>query len=102
RRHTRFSRDSSSDVCSSDLAAMMRWIPLHPTPCLLATLSTCCLAVASDELDQIGTMKKLSLAELMEIEVTSVSKTPESSKNAAEIGRASCRESEYMPDGGVL
>src|SRR5690606_40657395 len=33
RRHTRFSRDWSSDVCSSDLGGARRAHPAEPTPC---------------------------------------------------------------------
>ncbi len=39
--------------------------------------------MAADEATSIGVMKQMSLSELMDIEVTSVSKTPESSQNAA-------------------
>lgn len=62
---------------------MTRWISFHPARCFLAALSTGGLAIAADELPHLGAMKKMTLGELMEIEVTSVSKTPEPSRNAA-------------------
>src|SRR6266511_593801 len=42
RRHTRFSRDWSSDVCSSDPAAGIAWTPSHLA---VAALAIACCAV---------------------------------------------------------
>jgi iron complex outermembrane receptor protein len=50
---------------------------------LLAVCFGCCAAIAADEVAHIGIMKQMSLSELMDIEVTSVSKTPESPHNVA-------------------
>jgi iron complex outermembrane recepter protein len=43
----------------------------------------CSTLIAATEAPDIGTMKRMGIAELMELEVTSVSKTPESAQNAA-------------------
>src|SRR5690606_39561830 len=81
RRHTRFSRDWSSDVCSSDLAPAVsgRWLNLCPsTFCAIVLRSTSTLPPA--------------------IIQPRVRRTMYSSGNSVEypdapkIGRASCRE----------
>src|SRR5690606_40894990 len=83
RRHTRFSRDWSSDVCSSDLGT---------------------LPVARLSIDRSGI--GMNLAENLSRDFPQVvgeNFTNESKERwATEIGRASCRERELKPVGSVM
>src|SRR5207247_3730902 len=64
RRHTISTRDWSSDVCSSDL-------------CSLVICASDVCAQPQEALPPTSTLKQLSVEELMDIEVTSVSRRPE-------------------------
>src|SRR5690606_40701405 len=100
-RHTRFSRDWSSDVCSSDLPhanvitrAVGMGEDLTPDYGQLALIAGQRLLVCSDgltkELTDAGILHYLS-------EASSAKEAAES----LEIGRASCRERAQMPGGAV-
>src|SRR5207302_6853166 len=82
RRHTRFSRDWSSDVCSTDLNAPPRpHILGYREPILYPTQhGQSGQAVYRD--DSEGTAGRTSSAR----------RTPAASRSRAQIGRASCRE----------
>src|SRR5690606_40727188 len=88
RRHTRFSRDWSSDVCSSDLKhgllylltdrSMFRWIPgKRTTP------------EDDQELQRVGRRLRLAFEELGPTFI-------KLGQVLVEIGRASCRERRYL------
>ena len=62
---------------------MARRIRLNRFCSLLTACVCCCAVIAADEESDIGRLKRMGIAELMELEVTSVSKTPESAQNAA-------------------
>src|SRR5690606_41205577 len=87
RRHTRFSRDWSSDVCSSDLA-LARHVGIHHPLLLGAELSAqhCRLALAQRR--------------LVDVELVRVHRTLDHhlAEAVAQIGRASCRERVKMPE----
>jgi len=61
---------------------MARRIRLNRFCSLLAACVCCGAAIAADEESDIGQLKRMGIAELMELEVTSVSKAPESAQNA--------------------
>src|SRR5690606_40900615 len=91
RRHTRFSRDWSSDVCSSDL---------HATECLQHDIVSGLFApgaVASVPryftINQAG----VDLAQALVVDTESLRRTgAETLYDHIEIGRASCRERENI------
>src|SRR5690606_39941507 len=89
RRHTRFSRDWSSDVCSSDLAAFehLEWIGVAKPKCFVGRhriddlLTQPPVGLPLNETNQLAkTLQPLLLHQLVE---------PTGNQ---EIGRASCRE----------
>src|SRR5690625_7777751 len=73
RRHTRWPRDWSSDVCSSDLN--------RPKPC-------CCSFAKTDSTDNIKSVNKYSVLNILIKRVMI--------KEVLKIGRASCREREEI------
>src|SRR2546429_825016 len=80
RRHTRCSRDWSSDVCSSDLTLTQRRFT-----CLTILVFICCVVLAHV---QRGTRSQEYLtisADILNYELTTLDNRPQ-------IGRASCRE----------
>src|SRR2546429_6426779 len=78
RRHTRCSRDWSSDVCSSDLR--FEKLANSFASCLLLP-AECVLSAFAERLNE----RKISYADLVEI-------AREFDVSTEEIGRASCRE----------
>src|SRR5690606_40368600 len=101
RRHTRFSRDWSSDVCSSDLAGLAAlplllsipgivWEPLH-RPLIELRLGSFALEIGAVLL--VG----LALAVLAAVDAFTLPKR----STFSEIGRASCRERVYVAGGAV-
>src|SRR5690606_39540164 len=90
RRHTRFSRDWSSDVCSSDLCHQRRCLQLNlETPPLVAAVSilftTTYVCITAYFVHQQG----MRLAQARrEIETEQA----KAARLARKIGRASCRE----------
>src|SRR5690606_41085923 len=81
RRHTRFSRDWSSDVCSSDL-----W---PETVAVFQAYKTACVgcAMASfDTIEDVARIYRLDLDDFMQALRDCID------GRAPEIGRASCRE----------
>src|SRR5690606_40272156 len=92
--HTRFSRDWSSDVCSSDLA-LMTTRQLLLIACGFIT-SSLCIHSSQEEPKIIFLLKQKLDMHIKELEnaVINVEKIPEweSCINNKEIGRASCRE----------
>src|SRR5439155_3837866 len=92
-RHTRWPRDWSSDVCSSDLQRALEWSLLHRRRVVGATVGL--FAVALISVPFLGTefMPKLDegylLIETRRIQSASL---PHGIAVSDEIGRASCRE----------
>src|SRR5690606_40380246 len=88
RRHTRFSRDWSSDVCSSDLVTVAHDVPLEPPIArddrvLIDDVTgdfTADIDLLANDEDPDGT------ADDLEVAIDGVEMLP------SEIGRASCRE----------
>src|SRR5690606_40841467 len=96
RRHTRFSRDWSSDVCSSDLADRLEVgdDPVHGEH-----------AVGGDE-PEAGVGRRLELPLEVGHVVVGVAEAlrlaeADAVDDAGEIGRASCRERVWIWVGGV-
>src|SRR5690606_40133739 len=87
RRHTRFSRDWSSDVCSSDLPPMSTEAPAVR----VVTDSTACLPAPGD--DDAPVVVPLRVVSGEESWREGVDITPEEVAARIEIGRASRRES---------
>src|SRR5207302_4736164 len=92
RRHTRFSRDWSSDVCSSDLTLMIAtavWSVTLPAALLMVEL----LNAAPSAVRRNGkyVAVKLALAARMYVKAIAMP-MPAMAPTAGEIGRASCRE----------
>src|SRR5690606_40900670 len=81
RRHTRFSRDWSSDVCSSDLAERLRVVTTEVCHQESAEVCSDILPDRSYSADELGTRRRLRA-------LPAVTWDPFRS----EIGRASCRE----------
>src|SRR5690606_39946627 len=98
RRHTRFSRDWSSDVCSSDLAARMAGMDpeLEAFVPLLPQLDPRDPAAARRTFAELATSIPATDASDLEIEDLDVPADP---AVPVQIGRASCRES--MPRSGA-
>src|SRR5690606_39734145 len=91
RRHTRFSRDWSSDVCSSDLGA-----PLRHFPSLAALLT----AVAADGFRRLVAEIDGHLARA---EAAAAAEGRRLDPRTRQIGRASCRErGESKGDAGCV
>src|SRR5690606_40113409 len=97
RRHTRFSRDWSSDVCSSDLIDPSSAGPLADLtlPTLLETLKP-----VFDERDAEAEMLAFEQALAIARGFVEASIRQRAAKLRAEIGRASCREREERWVGG--
>src|SRR5690606_40324755 len=90
RRHTRFSRDWSSDVCSSDLVDAADWARALPAG-LDTEVGSGGVALSSAQAQQIA-LARLVLADphtLVLDEATSL-------LDPREVGRASCRESVWI------
>src|SRR5690606_41112105 len=83
RRHTRFSRDWSSDVCSSDLSTIVR--PRRSTP---------------SNTTKIEGKNVQLLGDPMLNNCASTGSPANSATMLGEIGRASCREIEERPGAG--
>src|SRR5690606_40049589 len=81
RRHTRFSRDWSSDVCSSDLVRGLHLNRLL-TVAFAALGGLICLAYLGFRIETIAALMVIAAAALEKSTETQLS----------EIGRASCRE----------
>src|SRR5690606_40686624 len=91
RRHTRFSRDWSSDVCSSDLARGIKAFPVRLVrlvPLLLvALLLTAAPAGASERVHIVQKGQRLgSIAKRYNVSIEALC-----AENGIKIGRASCR-----------
>src|SRR5690606_40364280 len=99
RRHTRFSRDWSSDVCSSDLN--LETMKTVQTLLILAITTTTMMAqnaLPPNTIDVTGE----GIVRVVPDEVTiniRVENTNENTKNLKEIGRASCRKRREIEEG---
>src|SRR5690606_40840337 len=94
RRHTRFSRDWSSDVCSSDLP--------HDTRVALGPFSTASAARLAGESLGISTNREFG-AKWHVVEMYHGSPSQfyrERTEKVRKIGRASCRERVWSEEGG--
>src|SRR5207253_8730203 len=100
RRHTRWPRDWSSDVCSSDLVVTLASVILGALAIMLSVIA---MALAQDTVRVRGTIERIDGSTYMvkardgaELKVT----LADSPQIAGEIGRASCRE--RGESGGVV
>src|SRR5690606_40451048 len=89
RRHTRFSRDWSSDVCSSDLDGRA----LHGMPEQEAVIGR----LGQGSMDGAATIEQAGLMGAAEARAPGQGRI---AKRAAQIGRASCRERVQRAGGG--
>src|SRR5690606_40855679 len=91
RRHTRFSRDWSSDVCSSDLKTLDRVFPELPVICgrrnAISTTMGIKYCVVAEITGHIG-KREIYLVPINEAQAFEPDK----------IGRASCRERGYVEE----
>src|SRR5690606_39358343 len=98
-RHTRFSRDWSSDVCSSDLSTRFCWVPV--ACCIRKTGSERCLTPKLRHAQVLARQSAVDRCVLrpydQRIYVASDCKECPS-RESLEIGRASCRERVEIED----
>src|SRR5690606_40583810 len=93
RRHTRFSRDWSSDVCSSDLA-------VEEAERMVGTsIPTAFLSIVGSQIGLVNNRGVVAVTgEDREISEEDVERVLQAAK-VIEIGRASCRERVYTAEG---
>src|SRR5690606_39868621 len=101
-RHTRFSRDWSSDVCSSDLSleALGYWpLPAEAEPAPAPAGEAAAAGPAREPAVEVTAEAGDTAATVAAF----IDRAPAASKagDEAEIGRASCRERAWVPVGGV-
>src|SRR5690606_40051924 len=90
RRHTRFSRDWSSDVCSSDLAMSVPVMVKRRCACVIPGGGSQCVAEGSVE--AAGLKSAMGGGFL-----SAVDRMRQRTPIGPQIGRASCREREQIP-----
>src|SRR5690606_40637313 len=95
KRLTRFPRDWSSDVCSTDLMRVRVRVPKLASPWITALVTRtagehACIAFALDRTDAAGRQQFAFLSGVTAIEV-------DVRGDGAKIGRASCREILLFP-----
>src|SRR5690606_39355701 len=90
RRHTKFSRDWSSDVCSSDLPPS----PPSPPGSISAAPASACTPGTQDEgVQQLANgLGSVRMCEITDSTLTSDIELSARRDEGVEIGRASCRE----------
>src|SRR5690606_40721466 len=84
RRHTRFSRDWSSDVCSSDLFVLKT----PPTPVLLREAAGIDKASTAPGREQVGTVTEAQIEEIAKIKMPDLNAYDLESAKAQVIGTA--------------
>src|SRR5690606_39865098 len=92
RRHTRFSRDWSSDVCSSDLMSVAILVLAQDLAGAGVDVHVPLAAIPVDDLDLVDVAQKATV----ELEVRDLAAEFLFELLDDEIGRASCREREWV------
>src|SRR5207253_8483975 len=99
RRHTRWPRDWSSDVCSSDLEVFLREEPPLAGRVVLAE-RVAHEGVVAQQPAQVRMARKVEAEEVERFALEPVRRRPDLG-DRGEIGRASCRERGERGGGGV-